>query len=292
MSEVVNDAVPIVEDRASETTPSESSTEKSLQEQLQELKDSQSTAAAARAEAAQVGEDIADLEKLIVEAEAAAASYEKLHETLQDKEAQLKAESQALINALTAVLGTDGIAAIRGIVTEQIKVVTDAETARNDAQAAVDTARDDAAEKAKALENAKAELDTWRKPGASIDKRLKLAEGLISDIKKLRNGPNRGEAYWKLALGGHGQVPGQEFLNKVLEDKPEVIAPDALQDRILEAWNEFRAARTAAATSDATLGVAQQALKSAEADFAAKSKNLIKATKGALAEREAAPDAA
>ena len=112
----------------------------------------------------------------------------------------------------------------------------------------------------------------------------------VSPLRTIAGG--RGEAYWKLALGNHADVPGQEFLNIVLTRPPEVIQPNDLRGRIRSAWKEFREARIEAAKADAALVTAQAELKQKEADFADKSKNLIKAIAEALAKREAASNAA
>ena len=265
----------------------ETPSEKNLEEQLAELKQRQAAAAVE-----QVDSNISDLIKLIEDTKKAEENYAKLYDQLHDQETRLKTERDTLSSALQAALGHTGIGEVKAIVTKKVNEVSDAQTARDTVKTAVDTAQTNADARAKDLAAAQAKLDMWRKPGDSIGKRLKVAEGLIEEIKKLRNTGGRGEAYWKLALGDHADVPGQEFLNTVLSHQPEVISPDDLRERIRTAWNEFRAARTEAAKADAALATAQTELKQKEADFADKSKNLIKAIAEALAKREAASDAA
>ncbi|MCH5377093.1 MAG: hypothetical protein JJ992_24280 [Planctomycetes bacterium] len=270
-----------------QNTEPEPPSETTLDAQLKELKEKQAAAAAE-----QVDANIADLTKLIADTDKAEEDYAKAHEHLADQEARLKAERDTLQNALKAALGMAGIDEVKAIVTAKVKEVTDAEITRDNAKTAVADAQKNADEKAKALVAAQAKLDTWRKPVSSIGARLNTAEALIAEIKKLRNVDGREEAYWKLALGDHADVPGQEFLNEVLSRQPGVVHPDNLRSQIRTAWNEFRAARTEAAKAKAVLAMAQADLKQKEADYADKSKNLIKAISGALADREGASDAA
>lgn len=260
---------------------------KSLEEQLADLKAKQAAAAVE-----QVDSTISELTKVISDVQKAEAEYVKVYDQLKDQENRLKAERDAVSAALQAALGTPGVEAVKTIVLDKVKVVADAQTARDTAKLAVDEAQITAGARAKRLTEAQATLDAWRKPGDGISKRLKTAETLLDDTKKLRNGGRRGEAYWKLALGDHASIPGQDFLNQVLNVQPEVIAPDKLRDRIRTAWNEFLEARIAAATASAALAAAQDDLKQKEAELANESKNLIKAITDALAEREAASSAA
>lgn len=262
--------------------------EQTLEQQLADLQKKQADAAVE-----QVDSTIADLVKLIEERNKAAENYDDdAHTKLQDQEDRLKTERDALSKALHAALGDEGVKEVKQIITEQVKAVSDAEAARDTAKKAADDAQISADDKAADLAAAQTELDVWRKPGDSIGNRLKIAEGLIEDIKKLRNANRRGEAYWKLALGRHAQVPGQEFLNEVLADDPKVIDPDDLPGEILTAWNAFNTARKAAAEAIATLISAQSELKERETDYADKKKNLIKSIADALAEREVSSDAA
>jgi hypothetical protein len=277
------------DDMKSGQTPSTPETEKkpaekSLEDQLKDLKE---------AALDQVDANIADLTKLIEDTKKAEDEYKKVYEQLKDQDIRLNTECGTVSSALKAALGGDaGVEAVEKIVTAKLKAVSVAKVEHDKAKTAVESAKGNAETRAKDLAAAQAKLVTWRKPGDSIGKRLKKADGLIEEIKKLRNASRRGEAYWKLALGDHANVPGQEFLKKVLNAQPEVIHPDDLRGRIRTSWNEFKALRKEAATADAKLADAQADLKLKEAEFADLSKNLIKAISDALAEREDASNAA
>ncbi|MGB3315254.1 MAG: hypothetical protein WBB85_12640, partial [Albidovulum sp.] len=144
---------------------------------------------------------------------------------------------------------------------------------------------------AAALAQAQAALDRWRKPKDSIEKRHKAAAALIEDIKKLRNGPNRGEAYWKLALGDRDRQGAQGFLHLLLKDPPDIVKPDALDGKIVAAWDAFKSARATDAAAQAELQAAQAAHKAAKDDYDKKTKTIIKTIIDALAAREAPPAA-
>lgn len=261
--------------------------DKSLEEQLAELEREKEDA-----QKAQVDANIADLTKLIEDAEKADEDYAKAHDQLRDDETRLKNERDTLSAALKAALGDDGIQAVKDIVAEKVKVVTDAEIALTAAKTALDTAQDAADAAAETLEEKKAALDDWRKPGDSIGKRLKSAQTLIDEIKKLRNANRRGEAYWKLALADPDTVPGQTSLNIELAREPEVILPGDLQARIEGVWGEFTDARTVSAEKTLDLDKAKATHKEAETASKDAIKNLVKAITDALAEREAPANAA
>jgi len=258
-----------------------------LDEQLAALKEKQAEAAVD-----QLDSNIADLAKLIEDTKKAEEDHAKAYDQLKDQATRLKSERDTVKNSLEAALGNAGIEAVRDVVREMVKQVSDAQAEHDAAKDAVSKAQSDADAKSKALATTQADLDMWRKAGDGIGKRLKAAETLLEEIKKLRNASRRGEAYWKLALGDLADVPGQEFLDKLLERQPEVLHPDDLRNRIRESWNLFRAARKESAMADAVLASAQADLKEKEADFAGKTRNLVKAIANALARREDASNAA
>ena len=197
--------------------------EQSLENQLDELEQKQEAAAAAEA-------NYAGLEKLIEEANKAEGDYAEAYDQLQDRETRLTTEQDALSKALEAVLGSR-VEEVKTIIGEKVKAVSDAAGARDEARAAVEEAQSNVDQAAEEMAALQAKLDMWRKPVVSMDRRLKVAEGLIEEIKKLRNAGKRGEAYWKLVLGDHVGEPGkkflegQEFLNAVLDREPKVIRP-------------------------------------------------------------------
>ncbi len=245
------------------------------------------------AAAAQVEDDIADLTKLIAEVDAAKAGYtEEVYEKLKADEEYLNSETEKLRNSLKAALGQDALGEIKKIEEDAVKAVRSAKNVLDAAKVIVDVTEEAVEDAEKELAVAKTKLDVWRKPAQSVGARLKQAQGLMATIKELRNGPNRGEAYWRLALGEFPELADQEFLHKVLEFPPPIVSPDELEPVIVAAWKNFKTKRTAAVRAGVELENAKAALKSAEADHAALSKNLVKAIADALAEREAAPNAA
>jgi hypothetical protein len=280
----------------------------SLADLLSALKEQRPEAAAL-----QVDDDIADLEKLIADANAAKASYdEEAFNRLAAEQNRLIGEKDALKRSLVAALEEVEVPVgdLEKIEGEQLCVVLNAKQAVEDAEALVETKKATAKEKSEEFADAKASLDLWRKPADSIAKRHKRAQTLIDEIKKLRNGPKRGEAYWKLALGCPQEITRfgcpeglsvqgcpeafseQDFLHKVLDLPPPIVDPADLETRITAAWTEFTDARRESVKANVDLENAEAILKTAKAEYADKSKNLIKAIAEALAVREAASDGA
>ena len=243
--------------------------------------------------AAQVDADIADLTKLIAEVETAKAGYSKeAHAKLKAEEEYLKLETGKLSDSLKAALGPKEIDAIEQIEKNAVEEV-------RAARAAADKARKDTEAKEGALADAqqdhaaaKARLDIWRKPADSIGKRLKQAQALLTQSKELRNGPHRGEAYWRLAMGEFDELADEEFLHLVLKLPPPIVPPDELEAKIVAAWGRYKQTRSAAVRAGVELENARAKQKAAEAVHAARSKSLVKAIADALAKREAAPNAA
>jgi chromosome segregation ATPase len=258
---------------------------KSLEQQLKELKETQAAAESAEAE-------YAGLEKLVKDTEKAEKEYAKVLKQLQDQEARLRNECGTLKNALEAALTPAVIEDVKVIVSEAVDSFSEAKMARDTAKSLVEKTKKDTEDRAKELEELQAELDKWFKLGDDIGKRLKIAEDLIEEIKKLRNAGGRRGAYWKLALGKHKDVPGQKFVELLLDDHPKIITANQLQENILSAWNKLKSKRVEATQANASLKTAQAELKQTEAIFADVSKNLIKTIVDELAESEADADAA
>ena len=253
-----------------------------LADQLRALKDEQ-----AAYDAKLVEKAIADLEKLIGEVEAAKAGYTKAdYDKLVAAQAALEAERKTLVKALEAALGDD-IDAVKEVEASALGAIDQAAREVSVTSVALATKTVEAQATATAMAQAQAALDRWRKPKDSIEKRHKAAAALIEDIKKLRNGPHRGEAYWKLALGDRDRQGAQGFLHLLLKDPPDIAKPDNLDGKIVAAWDAFKAARAVDAAAQAELQGAQAAHKAAKADYDTKTKTII----DALAAREAPPAA-
>lgn len=257
-----------------------------LADQLQALKDEQ-----AAYDAMLVEKAIADLEKLIGEVEAAKAGYSKADfDKLVATQAAVEAERKTLLKGLEAALG-DEIDAVKEIEASALAAIDQAAQEVSDTAEALATRTAEAQTTAAAMAQAQAALDRWRKPKDSVEKRHKAAATLIEDIKKLRNGHHRGEAYWKLALGDRDRQGAQGFLHLLLTDPPAIVKPDKLDGKIVAAWDDFKAARAVDAAAQTELKDAQAAHKAAKADYDTKTKTIIKTIIDALAAREAPPAA-
>ncbi|MCP4448681.1 MAG: hypothetical protein GY811_25585 [Myxococcales bacterium] len=258
----------------------------SLEEQLAALKQEQ-----AAFDAKLVAKAIADLEKLIDEVETAKKGYTQAdYDALVAHQSALEDEMETLDKALKAALGDeiDEVMAIEATALEEIDAAGDKVEATAEKMSATIAV---AEEKAAAMALAKAALDRWRRPADSIEKRQKAASALIEDIKKLRNGPHRGEAYWKLALGDRDRLGAQGFLQLLLKDPPQLVKPDELDGKIETAWAAFKQARAEAVAAQSEYEAAQAAHKAAKVDYDAKTKSIIKTITDALAAREALPAA-
>lgn len=258
----------------------------SLKDQLAALKKEQ-----AAFDAKLVEKAIADLEKLIDEVETAKKGYTQAdYDALVAHQSALEDEMETLDKALKAALG-DKIDAVEAV---QVAKLEEIDAAAAKMETAADTASDmgvKAAKKAAKMAEAKAALDRWRKPADSIGKRQKAASNLIKEIWNLRNGPNRGEAYWKLALGDRDQLGAQGFLHLLLNDPPELVKPDHLDVKITAAWDVYNAASVEDAAAKADYAGAQADHKTAKADYHAKIKSIIKTIIDALAALQAPPAA-
>lgn len=281
------------QDEASLKTPSpkvedrdEAPADVPLADQLQALKDEQ-----AAYEAKLVEKAIADLEKLIGEVESAKKGYTNAeYDKLVAAQAALEAERKTLEKALEAALG-DEVDAVKEVESDALGAIDRAAQEVSATAEALATRTAEAQGTSAALALAQAALDRWRKPKDSIEKRHKAAAALIEDIKKLRNGPNRGEAFWKLALGDRDRQRAQGFLHLLLKDPPDIVTPDALDGKIVAAWDAFAVARATDAAAQAELQAAQAAHKTAKDDYDKRTKTIIKTIVDALAAREAPPAA-
>jgi hypothetical protein len=262
---------------AQETSPDkeckEEDKKKSLDEQLADL-----ALKKAAQDAEQVAANLAELEKVLADQAKALDEYtDEVFAELTKAQADLNHKYGHLKDRLEHALGgaTGWVnSAVQGLL-DDLKAK---KTYVGTKETALRTAEDSLAAAITKRDDAKATLDMWRKPVASINKRIKSGNDLIVALTDLStpDAHKHGEAYWRLGLPGSPRVDGTSVLSDLVLKDPKVVDRDGLKTELLNAWNTFSSLRFDAETATQARDRAKAELK-VTIDAAAKAeKDLIK----------------